>query len=275
MCAKDQSYKVGNGDVAILLLHGLCGNPTELRYIANGLARQGYTVHCPELAGHGSGAKSLKTTRWQEWLASAEAALLELSNTHKTVLVGGLSTGAVVALLLASRHSNLVKALVLYSPTLWLTGWRVPIYAKLFCIVRWRWLASFFNFPVPHQFGIKDQRLQQVLSAALKGGPTASTPGEAVLERRHLVTAACHEVGTITQPVLILHPRDDDYAGLDNASYLQDNLAGPVDLVVLDDCYHLITVDRQRDLVLERTVAFVARTAGLPEKLPLMARPAN
>jgi carboxylesterase len=265
MCVKDQSYRVGTGPTAVLLIHGLCSNPAELRYIANGLARQGYTVYCPELAGHGSGSSGLKNSTWQDWYASAEAALLELTASHSMVLVGGLSTGAVLALMLGARHPTLVKALALYSPTLWLTGWRVPLYAKLFSLVRFRAFASLFTFQPPNRHGIKDDRLRQFLAAALKdSGLAQSTPGEAFLERRRLADATCRALPLITQPVLILHPREDDYAGLDNATYLQANLRGTVDLVVLEDCYHLITVDRQRDVVLARTLAFAAQvTANL------------
>ena len=48
---KDHSYRVPGGRVGVLLLHGLCGTPTEMRFVANGLARIGCTVHCPQLAG--------------------------------------------------------------------------------------------------------------------------------------------------------------------------------------------------------------------------------
>ena len=54
-----------------------------------------------------------------------------------------------------------------------------------------------------------------------------------------------------------MHPREDDYADLDNAWYLQRNLKGIVDMVVLDDSYHIVTVDRQRHLVVDRATAFV------------------
>jgi carboxylesterase len=87
-------------------------------------------------------------------------------------------------------------------------------------------------------------------------------PGGAVLERRRLARQVMKELGAITQPVLILHAREDDYAGLDNAAYLQRELAGPVDLVVLEDSYHMVTVDRQRHVVLDRTLAFISRIAG-------------
>jgi carboxylesterase len=61
----------------------------------------------------------------------------------------------------------------------------------------------------------------------------------------------------VRQPTLIVHPIDDDYAAMNNATYLRDNLRGPVQLTVLDDCYHIVTVDRQRHLVVEAIDAFV------------------
>ena len=88
-----------------------------------------------------------------------------------------------------------------------------------------------------------------------------STPGGAVLERRRLAKEVMKELGSIAQPVLILHAREDDYAGLDNAAYLQSKLAGPEDIVVLEDSYHMVTVDRQRHVVLDRTTSFISRIA--------------
>ena len=61
----------------------------------------------------------------------------------------------------------------------------------------------------------------------------------------------------IHQRVLILHPREDDYADLSNAHYLQRKLPGSVEMVVLEDSYHIITIDRQRDVVVEKSAAFV------------------
>ena len=55
----------------------------------------------------------------------------------------------------------------------------------------------------------------------------------------------------IRQPSLIIHPLDDDFSAMSNATYLRDHLTGATELVVLDDCYHIVTVDRQRHLVVE------------------------
>jgi carboxylesterase len=50
-------------------------------------------------------------------------------------------------------------------------------------------------------------------------------------------------------------------ASMDNAIYLQKHLRGLVEFVVLDDSYHIITLDRQRHIVVDRCVAFVNRIA--------------
>jgi carboxylesterase len=259
------------GRTGVLLVHGLCGSPTEMRFIANGLTRAGYVVRCPALAGHCGSLTDLAATRWQDWYQSAESALLELSEQCEQVVVGGLSTGAVLGLMLAARHPDKVAGLALYSPTLWLNGRGVPWYANMFRLVPNRWVASLFHFPVPADFGIKDERLRTFIKStlAVPGAPAApfATPGVAVLERQRLVDAVLPEIAAVSVPVLMLHPRDDDYAALSNAAYLQKTLPGQVDLVVLEDSYHLITVDRQRDVVLERTLGLLERITGCPARV--------
>lgn len=263
---RENSVTNDGGRTGVLLVHGLCGTPTEMRYIANGLARAGYAVHCPTLAGHCGSESELTATCWQDWYASAEAGLLDLSRRCGRVIVGGLSTGAVLGLMLAARHPDKVAGLALYSPTLWLNGRRVPWYARLFRLIRSRRLASLFRFPAPLDFGIKDDRLRTFIKSALAvpGAPAVpfATPGIAVLERQRLVDALLPDLRRISAPVLMLHPREDDYADLSNAAYLQRALAGPVDLVVLEDSYHLVTVDRQRGDVLARTLGFLERLSG-------------
>jgi len=261
------TYKIKGGRVGVLLIHGLGGTPTEMRFVANGLARAGYTVHCPQIAGHGGSADDLKAATWQDWYESVEAALMELRQSCDTVFVGGLSTGAVLGLLLAARHPDKVQGLTLFSPTLWVNGWLIPWYMRLFKLVRSKRLANLIRFPDFHPHGIKDDRIRQFIVRSLTDGETGTaglrnTPGGAVLEHRRLVAAARKEAPKILQPAMILHPREDDYAHLNNAWYLQRTLGGPVEMTVLEDSYHIVTVDRQRHVVVERSAAFIARTVG-------------
>lgn len=261
MRVNDASYRIKGGRTGVLLIHGLCGSPAEIRYVANGLAREGMTVLCPQLAGHGGSEADLQASTWQDWYRSAEEALFELRATCDRVIIGGLSTGAVLSLLLAAKHPEKVDGVTLYSPTLWLSGRKIPWYVPLFRCITSKPIANLFRFPIPMHVGIKDQRIREFVRNAartVEGAPArVKTPGGAVLERHRLARVVMGLLGTISKPVLILHAREDDYAGLDNANYLQRKLGGPVDLVVLDDCYHMVTVDRQRHIVLDRTTSFI------------------
>lgn len=253
---RDQSFTIPGGKVGILLLHRLCGTPVEMRFVANGLAKLGYTVSCPTLAGHCGDESDIKASSWVDWYRSAEAALHELSKDCDEVIVGGLSTGAVLAVMLAAKHPGKVRATTLLAPTLWLNGWMIPWYARLFRLIRHKRIANWFSFPHHNPHGIKDARIRDFIQRArqTRGSTEAGhpvTPGGAVFEHRRLVDAVTKLVPYVRQPSLIVHPLEDDYAALNNATYLRDGLKGPVDLVVLDDCYHIITVDRQRHLVVE------------------------
>jgi carboxylesterase len=72
------------------------------------------------------------------------------------------------------------------------------------------------------------------------------------------------ELRRIHQPTLIVHPRHDDRASLGSRQPRQRRLSAGytrrnVETCVLDDSYHVITVDRQRDIVVERRAAFAKR----------------
>ena len=132
MDVADQSFRFAGGRVGFLLIHGLGGTPMELRYVARGLARAGYTVHVPQLAGHCGSEDDLRATGWSDWYASVEAEHHRLKQHCDKIVVGGLSMGAIMAVHHAARHPDDVFALALYAPTLWLDGWGIPWYTSLF-----------------------------------------------------------------------------------------------------------------------------------------------
>ena len=264
--ATDAGFKFKGGKVGILLLHRLCGTPVEMRFVAAGLAKQGYTVHCPMLAGHCGSEEELRASSWTDWYRTAELALDDLKKECDVVIAGGLSAGAVLAVMLAAKNPTKVQAAALLAPTLWLNGWMIPWYAQLFRLVRQKWVANLFSFPHHDPHGIKDERIREFIQRARSRGTSETghpvTPGGAVFEHYRLVKAAKKLIGYVRQPTLIVHPLEDDYAALSNATYLRDSLKGPVNMTVLDDCYHVVTVDRQRHLVVEAIDRFVTNLIG-------------
>jgi len=264
--AGNRSFTFERGRVGALLLHGLGGTPVEMRYVAMGLAHAGISVSCPQLAGHSGSFEELRDSRWQDWYASAEAALDELRRSCDVVVVGGLSMGAVLALMLAAERQSDVAGAAVYAPTLRLDGWGVPWYARLFQLVPHKAIANWFDFTEREPYGVKDPRVRALVAAAIESGDSAkagmlTVPGGAMFEFRGLVNAVRRRVHEIRQPVLLVHPRHDDRANIANSFWLQRHLAGPVSMVVLNDSYHVVTMDRQRQLVADRTVAFTQSVA--------------
>jgi carboxylesterase len=265
MQSKDLSIRLPGGRLGFLLIHGLGGTPLELRYVAHCLARAGHAVHVPRLAGHCGTVEELKATAWLDWHASVEAEHDRMQAAGcETVVVGGLSVGSVLALHLAAMRPETVAGLALYAPSFWLDGWGVPWHAGLFRLVTMKWCADLFSFAERHPWGVKDKRLRALIEKAIQSGDSsragvAALPGRLMLEMRWLVQRVREEIGQVRQPALIVHPRQDDRASLRNLHYLQASLGGLIETVVLDDSYHLVTLDRQRQVVVARTLEFAAR----------------
>ena len=257
----DRSTFHKGGRTGFLLIHGLGGTPVELRFIAQGLAQAGYTVSCCQLAGHCGTPDDLRRSAHEEWSASVEAAHERLQQSCDTIIAGGLSMGAILALQLAHKRPQGVHGLVLFAPTLKLDGWSMPWYSWILHLVRPLGFRSNIYLKEHPPYGIKDERIRSfivdnMLSSDSSAAGVFSTPLHSFAHFNQLVGLVKPMLGAITAPTLILHPRDDDMASLENAITIQRRLGGLVELVVLDDSYHIITLDRQRHVVADRTVAF-------------------
>ena len=257
---EDRSQFIPGGRVGVLLIHGLGGTPVELRFIANGLARAGHTVYCCQLAGHCGTPEELRRSTWQEWYASVEAAHDQLKEHCDVILAGGLSMGGILAIHLAQNRPAGVHGLLLFAPTLKLDGWSMPWHSVFLQYVRPLPVRLEFDLAERDPYGIKDERVRRLVVSSMQSGDTGR--GRHLLARRcarsrnfnSLVAVVKPDLGKVRQPALIVHPRDDDMASLKNAQYLQANLGGLVDTLILDDSYHIVTLDQQRHIVAERTL---------------------
>ena len=258
----DRSTFHKGGRTGFLLIHGLGGTPVELRFVAQGLARAGHTVLCCQLAGHCGTPRQLRDSTWREWADSVEAALDRLREHCDVVIAGGLSMGAVLALHLAHVRRGDVHGLALYAPALKLDGWAMPWHIHLLHLARPTRYKLDVNLAERSPYGIKDERIRKLVVDSMLSGDSGeagvfTTPAHSFAHFNRLVSVVRRELSGIDLPTLILHPREDDRASLKNAMYLQRRLQGIVELVVLDDSYHIITLDRQRHVVVDRTLAFV------------------
>jgi carboxylesterase len=261
--APDRSLFLHRGRVGVLLIHGLGGTPVELRFIAQGLARAGYTTYCCQLAGHCSTPEELRRSTWRDWYQSVEAAHARLSQDCDVILAGGLSMGGILAIRLAQNRPAGVQGLLLYAPTLKLDGWSMPWHSVFLQYVRPMPVRLEFDLAEREPYGLKDERVRRLILSSMQSGDSGmagvfSTPMRSFANFNSLVAAVKRNLREVRQPALIVHPRDDDIASLRNAQYLQANLGGLVDTLILDDSYHMVTLDQQRHIVAERTARFVS-----------------
>ena len=119
----------GTNGEAIILIHGMTGTPHEMRFLANYLNRQGYTIYCPRLANHGAPIHILQMSKWQDFYQTVRQSYLKVRGKHKHIYAGGLSMGALLALLLADEFKNEIAGVSCLSPTLFYDGWNTPWYS--------------------------------------------------------------------------------------------------------------------------------------------------
>jgi carboxylesterase len=269
MTIKDLSTLHEGNRTGVLLIHGLGGTPVEMKTLAKRLNQAGNTVMCCQLAGHCGTEADLTATYWQDWYASARPALARLEERCDTIVVGGLSMGGLLASMLAADEPKRIDGVIVLAPTLWYDGWTIPWYASLLKLL-WPWISvpalGRWSFAEREPYGLKDERVRKIILQAMTSGDSTlagvfGTPAHALRELWRLTDALKPELPKIRQPALVIQARDDDVASIRNAQYLQSHLGGLVETLVLDDSYHLVTVDQQRHLVNDRVVSFVASVA--------------
>ena len=252
----------GTGSVGVLLIHGLGGTPVEMTALGRSLCKTGATVLCCQLSGHCGSEADLAQTTWSDWYKSAETALARLEELCDVVLVGGLSMGAILAARLARDEPERIHGLIMLAPTLWYDGWSMPWYRFLLKIVIHTPWGRRYRFIEHEPYGVKDHRMRAWILRAMESKDSSNagllaTPAQAVREMWRLVDEVKPSLSKIRQNTLLIHAREDDVASLSNVFYLAKNLSGCVESLILDDSYHLITVDRQRALVSQRVCDFV------------------
>ena len=258
------------GRSGVLLIHGLTGTPMEMKLLGKGLNRAGFTVHGMQLAGHCGNVDDLLATGWHDWYASVEEAADELRSKVDHLFVGGLSMGALLALKLAAERPEQVCGVGVYGATFRYDGWSIPAVARLsFLLPLFKKLGigrnrSFMEAP---PYGIRDERLRAQVSSAMLGGDSAAAglpgnPWYSLADMYELAADVRQRLSQVTAPCLVAHASEDDVASVKNAELVMREVSAPVELLLLKDSYHMITIDKERRTLIERSAAFFEAIAA-------------
>lgn len=251
-------------DHAVILLHGLCGSSLELGTIPKALKKANCTVVEMQIPNYSASlTDSHITPNWMDWCAMVESKVVKLKEEHKTVSLCGLSMGATLALAVAS-FSKEILSVVLLSPVLRYDGWSIPWYHRLMNIPYGLGYRN-WTYKESDPYGIKNFEMRRRVAAALKKDGVAAV-GAAAIPARHLWAAqklmayVRQSLSQVRASTLVIHSIDDETAAPRNAEMILANINSEVRKVIwLGDCYHIITVDNEREIVTNEAAQFIRR----------------
>jgi pimeloyl-ACP methyl ester carboxylesterase len=214
----------GEGDRLLVYVHGLLLDADLNRGIAAALADQGNRVVLLDLLGHGRSDRPAHASEYRiDSYADQVVALLDHLGAERAT-IGGLSLGANVSLVVAARHPERVRGMVLEMPVM---EWAVPAAALTFVPML---LGARYAAPVLRMTAAVARRAPRSGFGPLDSVlGTASTPPEVISSILHgvlvgPVVPTLEERAAITVPTLVLAHTNDLIHPLNDARNLAAQL---------------------------------------------------
>ena len=239
----------GSG-VSALLVHGLSGTPYEMRFLGERLAAAGVRVCGVRLAGHAGRPEELGAATHTQWYESVVEGFERLRQFGDPNVVVGLSMGAVLAARLAADQREAVDGIAMLSPAFFLPLW---VRSALRVV---RTLG-----PLAGRVYLRGAGADIHDLAARTVHPSAPLmPLSAVFELLDLSAGVRPRLGRITQSALVMHSRRDHVCPADkNVEFLLAHLGSAQKRAIyLDQSFHVITVDSEKERVAAEIVDFVS-----------------
>ena len=233
-------YVLEKGDSAVILIHGIGGNPYSMKEIATYLYGNGLSVYAILLPGHGTSVFDLEKTTWRDWQDAVEKSYQEVSKKHKKVYVLGYSLGSLLALDLASRH-DLDGVIVINAPIKLIPGF-VDVLPIVYLVEKYhiRGFISFDELPLA-----TDLKLYQ------------SLPIKSVFQLVEFKDMVSSNLNKINEKILVIQSVKDDVVDPESAVYIINNIESKdKDLVWLTNSTHIGLSKKDKVLLKERSARF-------------------
>jgi carboxylesterase len=232
-----------NAATGVLLSHGFTGSPVSLAGWARHLQAQGYAVSLPLLPGHGTTWQELARTPWELWYDSYDRAYQQLQERTDRVVAAGLSMGGTLALRLAAHRP--VAGVAVVNPGLTIDDPRA----------RYSGLLKYVMRSVP---AIAN-------SIKLEGqdeGAYLRTPVGGVHQLMRLFRDTTAVLPWITAPVIAFRSTVDPVVPESSMDVLRRYLGSELEVVSLENSYHVATMDHDAPLIFDRSHQFIQRISA-------------
>jgi carboxylesterase len=248
----------------LVLFHGLASSPKEFGFLTHPLRRHGVRLQAPQVPGYSAGTLA-GTAQWASWVSAAGRCLDELAEASpEPFVLGGLCTGAMLALAVAARRPLPgLRGFALLSPLFAYDGWALPWWYALRRVAYATGLTRWFSMIEREPYGLRNERMRQLIRQQLAAGETslvgpARVPLQVVRESERMSAHVRTLLPGLVHPMQVQHARDDEICRL--ASVRRELARVPTGLLslhVLENSYHMITADNDRHLVADRLSAFM------------------
>ncbi len=245
---------------AVLLFHGLTGSPFELKKYGQFLYKQGFDVYADCLPGHGDNFAEIYTVKYTDWLDFAYSKFEQLHSNYENVFVSGICLGAVLALAVGIKYSDVVTGLVPLSTTLFLDGWRLPWYKFLIPIGLTTIIRFYYNYPECEPHGIKNLKVRNAIKKLLSIGDVGMNdfPMTGIYELLKLSKYVRANLDKVTAPTLLIHSQEDDLTSVKSAYCAYNGISSKdKDLIILKDSYHMVLYDNEKEFVYKKVLEFI------------------
>jgi len=229
------------GETGVLLLHGLTATTAEVRPLAKCLLNEGYTVSGILIPGHGTTPENLSQTHRRDWIKASLEAYNEIKRECSSVIVGGESAGALLALRLASDNPE-IKGLLLYAPAMRLAA----SFFKIVLLV----MVSPFLFSVKKKFP-KDR--EGMPWQGYKVNPLRT--GVQLLKLQWEIK---QRLCRIYQPILLIQGTLDETVDLNSGDIILRGVQSAVkEFYWMEKSGHVVILEKQFEKVLQTTIGFI------------------
>lgn len=248
-----------------LMLHGLCSTPEELGSLQNNLIKAGCPAKAVSIPGYSFEADKTKqvASTFESWVDYLHHQILKEKVEFEHVVLVGISSGANLALALSVGYPEDVNALVLLSTSIWVDGWSIPSYQWLLPLALFTPMGVFWKYREKEPYGVKDERIRSWIKRELDRR-RVSAAGSSILEIGHLKQnfrmrsfVKKNLPGKQLPKALAIHSELDEVASLRNLRWLESHWPEQrLQTLILNNCYHMITIDQERQKVSAAVVSF-------------------
>lgn len=254
----------------VFLIHGLGGTQYDLGSMHKRLKNAGFVTHSLTLPGHGTTPEDLVQVRAEDWLEAVRQKYHEVLAQHEVLHVMGMCMGALLAVETVKRERHAKGHLVALAPPVYIDGWATPWYRGARPLLyHVPGVAARMKVAEEDPYGIKNEQLRAIVKAKFERGENFHygwVPLACIREVDRLRAMVMSGLDKITCPALVVHARDDELTSLRSAHYLVERIggrkhAGRARMVVLEDSYHMVCVDNDREIVAKNVLEFFGATA--------------